>query len=81
MTDTTHETIADAIDALRATGQPSTADLLEALAGERDRLRDALSIAGPIALEDFAGHPFCYNEEERRKISVIRAALTQGTPQ
>jgi len=37
--DTAPETITDAIDALRATGQPSTADLLEALAGERDRAR------------------------------------------
>jgi acetyl-CoA acetyltransferase len=47
----------------------------EAAEAEVARLTDALSIAGPIALEDFADHPLCYNEEERRKIAIIRAAL------
>jgi hypothetical protein len=51
----------------------------KAAEAENAKLREALSIAGPIALEDFAKHPFCYNDDERRKIAIIRAALQENS--
>jgi hypothetical protein len=40
-------------------------------------LVEALRIAGPIALADFANHPFILNEDEKRKVAVISAALAK----
>lgn len=46
------------------------------LEAENARLRAALAIAGPIALKDYANHPFVLNDEERRNVAMIEAALT-----
>jgi hypothetical protein len=94
--DTTPETITDAIDALRATGQPSTADLLEALAGELARLKRRVASKADEITEQvavtraYAGD--CGMDSSQVTLMEICTghfldyardlrALTQGTPQ
>lgn len=51
-----------------------------AVLAENAKLREALSISGPIALADFANHPFILNNEEKRKVAVIRAMIPEVKP-
>ena len=68
-----------AADAALSQAAPDLARLALEQAAEIERLREALDIAGPIALADFAHHPFILNTDEERKVATIRAALKGAT--
>ena len=65
----------------RVYAAPDQAKMLRAGAHameERDRLRDAFAIAGPITLRAFAKHPFVLNPTEQTQVAIIKAALERG---
>jgi hypothetical protein len=47
----------------------------DALQADNARLRQALAIAGPIALRDFKNHHFILNEHEEQQVAAIRDGL------
>jgi len=64
----------DALDRRLHDAEAALAAALERVAV----LQGAFAIAGPIALADFASHPFVLDEEERAKVAQIKAAMKGG---